>query len=53
MSYEVLQPLNERLVYASFTGYGEEGAEAAKPGFDVTARWARFRAAGHHPYQRG
>jgi crotonobetainyl-CoA:carnitine CoA-transferase CaiB-like acyl-CoA transferase len=33
--------LNERLVYASFTGYGETGDEAAKPGFDLTAWWAR------------
>ena len=41
MSYEALAPLNERLVYASFTGYGEQGEEAAKPGFDVTAWWAR------------
>src|SRR5574337_324255 len=36
-----LAALNERLVYASFTGYGEVGAEAAKPGFDATAYWAR------------
>ena len=41
LSYEVLAPLNERLVYASFSGYGEQGEEAAKPGFDVTAFWAR------------
>ncbi len=41
MSYEALAPLNERLVYASFSGYGEQGEEAAKPGFDVTAWWAR------------
>jgi len=33
--------MNERLIYASFTGYGETGAEAGKPGFDVTAYWAR------------
>lgn len=41
MSYEALAPLNERLVYASFSGYGDQGEEAAKPGFDVTAWWAR------------
>ena len=41
MSYEALAPLNDRLVYASFTGYGVEGEEATKPGFDVTAWWAR------------
>jgi len=36
-----LMPLNQRLIYASFTAYGEEGAEAAKTGFDSTAYWAR------------
>jgi crotonobetainyl-CoA:carnitine CoA-transferase CaiB-like acyl-CoA transferase len=36
-----LAKLNERLIYASFTGYGESGVEASKPGFDVTAYWAR------------
>ena len=39
--YEDLAPLNARLVYASFSGYGERGEEAAKPGFDTTAWWAR------------
>jgi crotonobetainyl-CoA:carnitine CoA-transferase CaiB-like acyl-CoA transferase len=33
--------LNEQLIYASFTGYGETGPEADKPGFDATAWWAR------------
>jgi formyl-CoA transferase len=36
-----LLPLNPRLIYASFTAYGEAGAEAAKTGFDATAYWAR------------
>ena len=36
-----LMELNPRLIYASFTAYGEEGAEAAKTGFDSTAYWAR------------
>ncbi|HEY8290030.1 MAG TPA: CaiB/BaiF CoA-transferase family protein, partial [Acetobacteraceae bacterium] len=33
--------LNPRLIYGSFTAYGEDGAEAAKTGFDSTAYWAR------------
>ena len=33
--------LNPRLIYASFTAYGEAGEEAAKTGFDATAYWAR------------
>ncbi|MBV9017513.1 MAG: CoA transferase, partial [Alphaproteobacteria bacterium] len=41
ITYEELAPLNERLIYASFTGYGETGPEANKPGFDATAWWAR------------
>jgi formyl-CoA transferase len=36
-----LLPLNPRLVYASFTAYGEMGDEAPKTGFDATAYWAR------------
>ena len=36
-----LVPLNPRLIYASFTAYGEAGDEAAKTGFDSTAYWAR------------
>lgn len=39
--YEDLAPLNPRLIYASVTAYGERGAEAARPGFDSTALWAR------------
>jgi crotonobetainyl-CoA:carnitine CoA-transferase CaiB-like acyl-CoA transferase len=32
---------NPRLVYCQVTGYGLEGPDAHKPGFDVTAFWAR------------
>jgi crotonobetainyl-CoA:carnitine CoA-transferase CaiB-like acyl-CoA transferase len=39
--YEDLAPLNERLVYASISAYGETGDEASKPGFDSIALWAR------------
>ncbi|MFT3799582.1 MAG: CoA transferase [Burkholderiaceae bacterium] len=41
VDYPKLAALNERLVYGSFTGYGEVGPEVAKPGFDATAYWAR------------
>lgn len=30
-----------KLVYGHFTGYGYEGPDAAKPGFDTVAYWAR------------
>ena len=39
--YEDLAPANERLIYAQVTGYGENGDEIDKPGFDATAYWAR------------
>ena len=41
ITYEHLAHLNDRLIYASFTGYGEKGEEANKPGFDSNAYWAR------------
>ena len=41
ITYDDLKHLNEGLIYASFTGYGETGPEANKPGFDATAWWAR------------
>jgi len=41
ITHEDLMPLNPRLIYASFTGYGEKGEEANKPGFDSNAYWAR------------
>ena len=41
IAYDQLSHLNERLIYASLTAYGEHGAEANKPGFDSTAWWAR------------
>ncbi len=36
-----LMALNPRLIYASFTAYGELGEEAGRTGFDATAYWAR------------
>jgi crotonobetainyl-CoA:carnitine CoA-transferase CaiB-like acyl-CoA transferase len=41
LAYEDLAPLNERLIHASITGYGEHGDDAEKPGYDATAYWAR------------
>jgi len=41
VTYNDLSPLNPRLIYADLTGYGEQGPEADKPGFDITAFWAR------------
>lgn len=41
IEYDTLAAHNDQLIYASFTGYGERGDEVAKPGFDMTAYWAR------------
>jgi len=41
ITYEDLSPLNPRMIYADITGYGEDGPEADRPGFDITAYWAR------------
>jgi len=41
ITYDHLAHLSDRLIYASFTGYGEKGEEANKPGFDSNAYWAR------------
>ncbi len=41
LDYDQLAALNPRLIYADITGFGEIGPDAAQPGFDVTAYWAR------------
>jgi crotonobetainyl-CoA:carnitine CoA-transferase CaiB-like acyl-CoA transferase len=56
--YADIAPLNPRLVYASFTGYGEAGPERARPGFDSVVWWARsglmdtVKASHEHPPAR-
>jgi crotonobetainyl-CoA:carnitine CoA-transferase CaiB-like acyl-CoA transferase len=41
LEFADLSAENERLIYASVTGYGESGEDADKPGYDATAYWAR------------
>lgn len=41
LGWEQLRAIKPDLIFASFTGYGNAGAEADKPGFDITAFWAR------------
>ena len=45
---ETLRAANPRLIYAVVTGYGLDGPDAAKPGFDVTAFWSRAGVAHMH-----
>ena len=41
LGYDGLKELNPKLVYCSLTGYGLDGPDADKPGFDVASFWAR------------
>jgi len=41
LDYDALKDLNPALVYAHLDGYGVEGADAPKPGFDTQAYLAR------------
>jgi crotonobetainyl-CoA:carnitine CoA-transferase CaiB-like acyl-CoA transferase len=41
MAYADVRGFNPRLIYGSFTGYGETGPDAHLPGFDSTAYFAR------------
>ncbi len=41
LEYEDVAKWNPRLIYADLTGFGEKGPDAALPGFDLTAFWAR------------
>jgi formyl-CoA transferase len=57
LMWEDLQPLNERLIYASLTGYGEEGPERDRESFDLVGYWSRsglmhqMRHKGTEPFQ--
>jgi formyl-CoA transferase len=41
LGYDDLAAVNERLVYAHLTGYGDAGEDADDPAFDALAYWAR------------
>jgi formyl-CoA transferase len=41
MRWEDVRPLNDRLIYAQASGYGEVGDEVEKPGYDASAWWGR------------
>jgi len=41
LDWESLRAIKPDLIFAGFTGFGAEGPEADKPGFDITAFWAR------------
>ncbi|MBL6787717.1 MAG: CoA transferase [PS1 clade bacterium] len=41
LDFDTLHALNPKMIYASVTGFGLEGAERDKPGFDTAAFWAK------------
>ena len=41
LDYESLSKDNPKLVYCSLTGYGLEGPDADRPGFDIASFWSR------------
>ncbi len=41
LGYDSLSKANPKLVYCALTGYGIEGPDADKPGFDVASFWSR------------
>jgi len=41
LDYEGLKSVNPKLIYASLTGYGLEGPDADRPGFDIASFWSR------------
>lgn len=41
LDYATLSKRNPRLVYCALTGYGLEGPDANRPGFDVASFWSR------------
>ncbi len=55
LRYEDLLPRNPRLIYLAFNGYGPEGPDKDRLGFDISAFWAwsgmmsQFRSPGQIP----
>jgi crotonobetainyl-CoA:carnitine CoA-transferase CaiB-like acyl-CoA transferase len=47
LDWDTLRKLNPRLVYAHGTGFGDEGPEAGKPGFDAVSYWSRSAMEAH------
>lgn len=41
LDYETLAARNPKLVYCAVTGYGLEGPDANRPGFDIASFWSR------------
>ena len=53
LGYEAVKAVNPRIIYASLTGYGETGPDRDRPGFDVTAYFARSGLLDAQRYEGG
>ena len=52
IDYETMKSINPKLIYALATGYGEEGEERNKPGYDTVCYWSRSAFENHvFPYE--
>ena len=52
LDFASLSKINPKLVYCTLTGYGLEGPDADKPGFDVASFWSRA-GVGHLTVPKG
>lgn len=56
LDYDSIKEANPKLVYCSLSGYGLEGPDADRPGFDIASFWSRTGVAnltipkGHEPF---
>jgi crotonobetainyl-CoA:carnitine CoA-transferase CaiB-like acyl-CoA transferase len=51
IDYDTLHAINPRLIYGLATGYGENGEEKDKPGYDTVCYWTRSAFESHvFPY---
>ena len=41
LDYDAVRAVNPSIIYGMITGYGLDGPEANRPGFDIAAFWAR------------
>jgi len=53
LTYEDMKAVNPKLIYASLTGYGEQGPDRDRPGFDATAYFARSGLLDAQRYEGG
>lgn len=41
ITYDIINKINPRIIYASVTGYGKKGPDRNIPAYDITAYWTR------------